>query len=129
MVDNIVLPGDVVYFLFVPIILASIPGVMMFIKRQELTGSKSTATEYNINSMRGDLMEVKVDVKELRKDQVALASSMRDIALLQEKVKELEQRQDKHEDGLRQIDNIKWRLQNLEGRGREGKMSGGNGAV
>lgn len=124
MVDNIVLPGEIVYFIFVPVILASIPGVWAFIKRQEVTGSKSTATEFNITTMRGDLTEVKSDVKELRRDQTNLANSVRDIAVLQEKVDKIEQRQEEHGDALRQIDNIKWRLQNLEGR-----KDKGNGAV
>lgn len=114
MVDNIVLPGELVYFLIVPIIVAAVPGILMFIKRQELTGSKSAATEYNISSMRTDLIEVKSDVKELRKDQANLANSVRDIAVLQERVGKIEERQDEHGDALRQIDNIKWRLQTLE---------------
>lgn len=114
MVEPIVLPGELVYFLFVPIILASIPGVLMFIKRQELTGQKSTISEYNINSMRGDLTEVKGDVKELRKDQSILYNALNTIKILEERVDKEEIKLERHEDALRQIDNIKWRLSVLE---------------
>lgn len=118
MVDNIVLPGEIIYYLVVPIALASIPGILMYIKRQELTGQKSTISEYNINTMRNDLTEVKGDVKEARKEVQELKDNINVITIMKEKIERVEERLDVHmprfEDALRQLGLLDLRVKQIE---------------
>src|SRR6266487_1260826 len=119
MVEEFGIPTQLLYVIVASLLAPTVMGVITFLKRQDIMGQKNTLSEYNISGIRVDLTEVKGDVKELRKDQQSFSNSVNAIKQLQERADKVEIRIERHEDALRQIDNIKWRLSVLEDGGNK----------
>lgn len=118
MANDVILSGDLFYYLLVPVVLASIPTIINLIKRSELSGQKTAISELNINTMREDLAEVKSNVKESRAEIQQMRDNINAISMLKEKIQKVEDVVEniipRFEDALRTIAINKLKIEHLE---------------
>jgi predicted RNase H-like nuclease (RuvC/YqgF family) len=122
MPEPLIIPGDLFYLFLVPLIPTIFMAITIFWKRSETSGSKSVIADMSINAISKDLTEVKIDVKEQRKEIQTLADDIHQMNAIKDRLKNLETALDQNirsnnprfEDALRQIDVLNVRVANLE---------------
>lgn len=102
-----------------------IPGLtalIVLVRKQGMVDAKGSLTDYNVNTIRTDITEVKSDVKELRREGQELKDTVATMINLSGRVKHLEETFIDHDrrlwpqvnDALRQIDVLKVKVDDMD---------------